>query len=124
TNKPPTAAQAGPANGATLTKTDAVKQALANLGNDAMPLAIRDHIKSKFGIDMDPNLISNYKSTLLKKAGGRRGRGGRPKRQGVPATARATAQGGITLEDIRAVKDLAERIGADKVRQLVDVLYR
>jgi hypothetical protein len=32
--------------------------------------------------------------------------------------------GGISLEDIRAVKQLADRIGADKLQELAAVLAR
>jgi hypothetical protein len=44
---------------------------------------------------------------------------GRPKKVTTPATASA---GGISLADIKAVKELEAKIGADKVRQLAEVL--
>ena len=34
------------------------------------------------------------------------------------------ANAGITVEDIRAIKELAERLGADKVKELTEVLGR
>jgi hypothetical protein len=42
---------------------------------------------------------------------------GRPKKAALPS-------GGISLDDIRAVKQLADRIGADKVRELAVVLTK
>ena len=39
----------------------------------------------------------------------------------APAT-RAAATGGISLEDVRAVKGLVERIGAGKVQELAGLL--
>jgi len=41
----------------------------------------------------------------------------------APAT-RAAATGGISLEDVRAVKGLVERIGAGKVQELAGMLSR
>jgi hypothetical protein len=59
---------------------------------------------------------------------------GRPAARPVPATiaaARTTpppapkaAAGGISMEDIRAVKDLVARIGADRVQELAGVLAK
>jgi hypothetical protein len=101
-----------------MTKMEAVRRALAELGNDAMPLEIRKLIKSKLGIDMDPNMISSYKSSLTKKVTGQsaviRKPGGRT----------AAATGGFSLEDIQAVKEVVARVGADKVRELAEVLSK
>jgi hypothetical protein len=47
--------------------------------------------------------------------------------RGTPASApvpRATSTGGISLEDIQAVKGLVDRIGADTVQQLAKMLAR
>jgi len=66
---------------------------------------------------MDLNHISTYKSVLTKKAPGRVGTAHKP-------GGRAGAGGGITLEDIKVVKDLSARLGPDKVRQLADVLSK
>jgi hypothetical protein len=57
----------------------------------------------------------------------------KPARSAAPASAaratpapapRSTATGGISLEDIRAVKGLVERLGADKVQELAGMLSR
>ncbi len=104
------------ANGATITKMEGVRRALAELGKEAAPKQIQDFLKSKFGINMEPSMISNYKSSL--KSAGKTAISRKP---GKPA-ATPSATGGITLEDVRAVKDVVDKIGADKVRQLADVL--
>jgi hypothetical protein len=39
---------------------DAVRQALARLGNDAKPLAIRQFIKKTFRLDVSTDMISRY----------------------------------------------------------------
>jgi hypothetical protein len=120
--QPPAAAARAPADDAGITKMEAVRRALAKLGRDAKPLQIKALIKSEFGLEMSADHISTYKGVLRKKAGDKRRPGPEPQAQAAPAAARATAPGGITLDDIRAVKELADRIGAEKVRQLVDVL--
>jgi hypothetical protein len=72
---------------------------------------------------MDNTLISTYKTTLSKKAAGQSAVTRKPAAK--PAAPAAPApNSGITLEDIKAVKELADRLGADKVKELADVLAR
>jgi hypothetical protein len=106
-----------------ISKMEAVRRALSKLGRDAKPSAIQDFIRSQFQIHMETNMISNYKSHLSKKAAGRSRMTRRPAGQAAVARAtRAAAGSGITLEDVRAVKELTDRMGADKVRELAGVL--
>jgi hypothetical protein len=115
-----------------------MRKTLAELGNDAQPKAIQEHLKKKFNVDMDTKLISTYKSGILRDAGKKRGSVRQPAAS-APATAPApapaptatrakaspragTMNGGISVEDIRAVKELLGRIGAEAVKELADVL--
>jgi hypothetical protein len=107
--KPATAAS----NGEKLSKMEAVRRVLKEHGKDTMPVDIQDHLKKQYSIKMDAGVISNYKSSILKA----RKKGGRPK-----AKAAAGTTNGISLDDIRAVKHLADRLGADKVKELASVL--
>jgi hypothetical protein len=105
--------------GAVTNKMEAMRRALGELG-DAKNSDIQQFIKSKFGLDMSTAMISSYKTHIRKR--GRTGRKrGRPAGSGA---ARATSVAGLNVDDVRAVKDLADRLGADKLRGLVDVLYR
>jgi hypothetical protein len=106
--------------GEKISKMEAVRQSLSELGADAKPLEIKDHLKSRFGITMEPNMISNYKS-MIKSGGSKSSLIRRPR--GRPASAGA-AGGGFSIEDIQAVKEVADRIGADKVMKLAAVLER
>src|SRR5262245_23656459 len=92
------------ADGKGVSKMEGVRRALAALGNDAMPADIRRYLKQEFGIAMETTLISNYKSSLKSsgKSGLMRQTPGRPAK---------VATGGISLDEIRAVKELADRIG-------------
>jgi hypothetical protein len=54
----------------TISKTKAVKQALAKLGQKAKPAAISEFAKTEFGLEISIGHVSNIKSTL-KKANGK-----------------------------------------------------
>src|SRR5947209_698225 len=77
--EPPAAATTAPTNGAGMSKMEAVRRALAQLGREAKPLQIKDYIKSEFGIEMGADHISTYKGDILKKAGRRSKPGPKPK---------------------------------------------
>jgi hypothetical protein len=119
-----------------ISKMDAIRQALAKLGQDAKPLKIQDFVKQQFGIEMTTDRISNCKSEILKE-----------KQKTKPATMKSPAAAtkspaapkplavtkeesrklqtnDISLGDIETVKDLVERVGADSLRKLIGVLAR
>jgi hypothetical protein len=112
-------------------KMEAMRQALGDLGNDAKPLDLQKHLKSKYGVDMDTTLISTYKSTI-KKAGQsavirrpqRRAKAAAPAAPAPAQQLARAANGGISMEDIKAVKELADRLGTDRVKELAEVLAR
>src|SRR5580693_4223968 len=51
-----------------MTKWDAVKKTLDDLGWDTMPLAIKDHLKKEHGIEITAHVASNYKKKLKRMA--------------------------------------------------------
>jgi actin-like ATPase involved in cell morphogenesis len=104
-------------NGKAISKMEAVRRTLAKLGNDAMPAAIQKHIKEKFGVQMDPNMISNYKSAIKTAS-----KSAIIRSPNASTKVPTKAAGGLTPEDVRAVKELVGKIGADQVRQLAEVL--
>jgi hypothetical protein len=122
------AAQPEKSNGKPESKMEGVRWALQKLGNDAKPLAIQDWLSDQYKIKMTIATIYNYKSTIQKQKGaGKPGpkpgaKRGRPPKA-APQT-HASTGGGISLDDIRAVKSLADRIGAEKVRELAIVLAK
>lgn len=63
---------------------------------------------------MELQNISNYKSTL--KSADKNARTRQPE-----AESAATASGGFSLEELQAAKEVADRSGAEKVRQRADV---
>jgi len=107
-----------------ISKIEAVRQAIAKLGKDAKPPEILSFVKENFGVTMSYDMASNYKSTALKKKKGKRGRKPGPKPAAAVPTANGHSNGSISLEDISAVKALADRLGAEKVWQLAKVLAK
>jgi hypothetical protein len=108
----------------TISKLDAMRQAVAKLGKDAPLADLLKTIKQDFGINLDRALAYNYKSLVSSKAatGKRRGRKPGRKPAAVAVDGRRTAS--ITIDDIQAVKALADRIGAEKVKELAQVLAK
>jgi hypothetical protein len=117
-----------------ISKMEAVRQAIATLGKDAKPADILPFIKTNYGVEMSPEMAYNYKSTALKQLGLKR-RGRKPGRKpadvaavAVPEPAngrrKAAVSVRISIEDIQAVKALADRIGAEKVQKLAAVLAK
>jgi hypothetical protein len=109
-----------------VSKMDHVRQALATLGNEASGSEIARHLKEQANVEMSANMASNYKSTILKKQGQsprrKKGKRGRPAAaEGAPAT---TASGeGVSIKDIRALRDMSQRLGRSRLRELVELLH-
>src|SRR5262245_398606 len=51
-----------------ISKQEAVRRALATLGNEAKPLVIQAHVKKAFALDMTTDHVSTAKGEILKKA--------------------------------------------------------
>jgi hypothetical protein len=97
-----------------LTKNEAVRRALAELGKDAKPTAIQTWVKEQFRIEMSKDHISVCKGKML--------RGKKlPARQ---AEAKKPTAGGIVLDDILAVKKLADKVGPEQLRTLIDAFAK
>ncbi len=52
-----------------MSKMDAVRKAISELGKDVSPIKIQEFVKTKFGLDMTPAHVSNYKTTVLREKG-------------------------------------------------------
>src|SRR4051794_26487038 len=73
-----------------MTKVEAVRRAMARLGNDAKPLALQSFIKHEFKIDMTADHISTTKADILKRQGGQ-AQAGKPAAAPAPAAPQAAA---------------------------------
>jgi hypothetical protein len=120
--------------GKNLSKTDAVRRALAKLGKKAMPKAIHDFVLTEFGMDINLSHVSNIKSTLKSNKGKAKKamvHDGTPTAHAEKTEVKAVAHAGngmkgvgIDLSDLQAVKALAQRIGTGNLHALIDLLAK
>jgi len=106
------------ANGVGGNKMEAVRRALGALGHHAKPAALHGHILREFNLDIQPNMISSYKSTILKGKSNSKKRGRKPKSEVVAGNATS----GVNIKDLKAIKELMMRLGAGRVRELLELL--
>ena len=126
-----------------INKMEAVRKTLASMGREAKPTEMQAYIKKTFGIEMTKDHISNYKGDVLRKeaesAGGTATaqaatsankpaapKPSTPAAAGKPASNQPHAADGssILLEDVLTAKVLLDRVGADKLRTLIDGLAK
>jgi hypothetical protein len=102
-------------------KAEAIRRALAKLGNKAPPAEIQEFIKTHFGVEMTTKVISVYKSKLAKKQG-KPGR--KPKEAGAvgEAAPKPAAHGGVSFKDMWLVKEISDRLGPARMRELVALM--
>ncbi len=117
---------AGRKKGKKVNKMQRVRDAIAELGTDAQPKDIQGFLKRRFNLEMNTKFISTYKGSILREAA-KKGGGVRQPAATAPAPAKASPKVGVTngtisVEDIRAVKTLVDRIGAGAVKELAAVL--
>jgi hypothetical protein len=100
-------------------KTEAVRRALKELGPDAKPLEIQGFVKDRYGLDISNKVVSIYKAKL-----GKRGRRrGKPKGEVAPAApAPRAGHGEVAIADLRAMRELSDRVGARRLRELLELL--
>ena len=106
-----------------INQMECVRQALATLGDDATPKQIDKFLRRRFKLQMNPKMISTYKGSIRKKRAGQSALMSSPAAW-APAPVRRPGGADDTVEEVRAVKDLGDRLGPDKVRALLDVLYQ
>jgi len=112
---------------AKVNKMEMVRNAVKELGIEAKPLEIQEHIKDRYGIEIPTQVVSNYKFQIGKSGGKPPGKPGpRPQVNPQPAAAvpvaRPTPTAGITLVDVAAVRELVNRLGVEQVQKLAEVV--
>jgi hypothetical protein len=108
-----------------ISKMEAVRRAMAELGIDATRTAIQKFVKDRFSTDMSVDVISTYKADITRRTTkAKRAAPADPSRALKTTSAPKTDPnpGGIGLADIEAVKALVRRLGASNLKKLIDVL--
>jgi hypothetical protein len=88
-----------------------VQAALNHCGSDAKPGEMKSYIMENFKADLAPNIISNYKSQIKREGQLPSGTGGRKSKGGS-----------LEFEDLKMIRKLIQRLGAEQVKELVDVV--
>jgi len=130
-------------------KLHAVELALEELGWDAMPARIHNHLLERYNLDMSPAHIGVNKTTILRRHGrlpaadgsrrvvSRKSAAKSPRGPRAAQPAKPSGGASFTAEDIRTVKNLlgshdqkavlevakvVAQVGVDKFRELVEVV--
>jgi hypothetical protein len=116
-----------------ISKQEAVRQALAALGKAVTARDLQKYIQDTFDLAMTIDHIYTAKSSVLGK-GQKKAKKRKVKQPPPPEPAAAAKQpvqpapvarkpaGGISLEDVEAVKGLLGRVGAANLKALADLL--
>jgi len=124
-----------------ISKMEGVRQALAKLGNDAMPVDIQSYVKKHFGLAMTTAHVSNYKTDIMRKQSGKAPSSSRkvivkkpfskPVAKIVAGAAKMHAAPAgygkakaLSMHDIETVKGLVGRVGGRNLMNLVDLLSK
>jgi hypothetical protein len=101
-----------------MTKTDAVKAALAE-GVDKPEDGVA-FIRDRFGLEVTNAQFSTYKSLAKAKGAAKRGRKGARKGHEERSTPKGHTVGNglVAVDDLEAVKGLVAKIGADQVKRI------
>jgi hypothetical protein len=91
---------------------------------DVGPTAAAEAISKELGRKVTSTYVSNIKSTMSGggKKKGRKGRKPGPKTARISPAARASSNGTVELKSIVAVKELLVSMGADRAKELIDLL--
>jgi hypothetical protein len=98
-----------------------VREAVEKLGLDAKPEAIRQEILASHNIDVPTGLISTYKSIFKRE------------KNKVPKKAKAASASSpkaskisddAVLEFIATVRNFESKVGAEKILQVMNALYK
>jgi hypothetical protein len=102
-------------------KAEAIRRALAKLGNKSTPTEIQGFIKTNFGVEMTTPLISVYKHKLVKKKG-KPAR--KPNEAGavIQPTSQRAMHEAVSFKDMRTVREISNRLGPARMRALIALM--
>lgn len=105
-------------------KAEAVRRALAKLGNKSKPAQIQEFIKTNFDVEMTTQAISVYKSVLKRRSGKKSKPRRKPKAAGavIESVPKPTIHNAVSFKDMRAVKEISNRLGHARMRELVALM--
>lgn len=99
-------------------KAEAMRRALRILGGDAMPTELQGFLKKHYDVDMTTKVISVYKSKLAK----RKSKKARKVSSVEQPRVKSAAPDAISVRDLRSIKELKDRHGATRLRELLELV--
>jgi hypothetical protein len=112
-----------PAAEKSVSKAAAYRDAAAVLGKTADLNEVQDFIKQKYGVLMEKTQISQYRNNEKKKKGKSRKRGKTPAAEVAPKAAKPPKQDSL-IEFVGAVRDWENKIGVEKICEMIAALYQ
>jgi hypothetical protein len=137
-----------PPSGQQVSRLEAIRKTMAELGMDASRTDIQDYAMEHFGAELTPKYISDYRSKVFRRVRQKKGSRSRavkkmPAKEAAPVPSLPAAKESVQpippqpapvlpgnghvvyqVEDILAVKALVGRLGADSLRTLVEAMTR
>jgi len=103
--------------------SQAIKEYLT-ANKDVGPTEAAEAVSKQIGKKVPASYVSNIKSSMNGGTKKKARRGRKPGRKAAQATVatRANSNGTVELKTIVAVKELLASVGADKAKQLIDLL--
>jgi len=95
-----------------VSKRKMVQYSIDELGAEATPKELQSHIEGKYGTTISAQMLSSYKSNILKKSGG------------SSKGSSAGAGGSVSMKDITTLRELIDRHGVSQLTTLVKVLSK
>jgi hypothetical protein len=99
--------------------SEAVRNYIKEHGDEG-PMAVAEAVSIQVGKKISPTYVSNIKSMMKKKGGGKK-RGRKPGMR-KQLTRGVAANGSVDLITLEAVKEIVRRVGAKNAKRLIDIL--
>lgn len=96
---------------------EAVAKAIEELGPKADIAMMAEYIKSNFNLDIENKVIGIHRHHILRGKQKKTASAGAARK-----SARSTSGGDVSMDEIRLIKDLVNRHGAPRVRDLIELL--
>src|SRR5688500_17368451 len=114
-----------------ITKKEAVRRTLVQLGRNAKAPEVLQSVRKNFGLEISPPHYFNIKSMLKHDGRKKRGRPPMPphtrpngKSNGKSNGSNGKTQPGLSLQEIQTVKELTRRHGPASLHELIDLVSR
>jgi hypothetical protein len=111
-----------------ISKMDAVRRALNDLGKHAMPRELHPYIKQNLGVDMSVDHISTYKSQILRKKSKGKGKKAAAHTDAAKASANREAAkaapkaaASSLSQQVAMLKAASAALGKEEAKRIIDL---